>query len=99
MIQPFGDRVAVEVVSEDEQTPGGVYLPEQARDVPRQGKVVAVGPGALHVGGGDWTRVPMPCEEGDTVLFSQYAGTRVELDGTEVLVLREGDLLARMIED
>jgi chaperonin GroES len=91
MILPLGDRVAVEVISEKEQTSGGVYLPEQARDVPRKGRVLAVGPGSV--------RVPLPYEKGDVVLFSPYAGTHVEVDGAEVLVLREGDLLAKLVED
>jgi len=90
-IKPLDDRVVVQRLEQDEKTPGGIFLPETAKEKPQQGKVVAVGPGKLLDSG---ERAAMNVKKGDVVVFAKYGGTEVELDGKELIVMRESDLLA-----
>ena len=94
-VKPLDDRVVIEVMEESEQTAGGIFLPETAKEKPQRGKVVALGPGKLTDEG---ERAALNVKKGDQVLFAKYSGTEVEVDGKELLVMRESDLLA-VIED
>ena len=90
-LRPLGNRVVVEPIEEDEVTPGGIVLPETAKEKPQQGKVLAVGPGERDEKG---QRIPLDVKVGDRVLFAKYAGTEVKLEGKKLLILRESDILA-----
>ncbi len=94
-IKPLDDRVVVQRLEQDEKTPGGIFLPETAKEKPQQGKVVAVGPGKMLDSG---ERAAMNVKKGDIVVFAKYGGTEVELDRKELIVMRESDLLA-VLED
>ena len=89
-IRPLHDRLLVRRLEEEEKTAGGIIIPDSAKEKPAQGKVVTVGPGKLNDSG---DRVALQVKEGDTVLFSKYGGTDVNLDGEEYLILREDDVL------
>lgn len=90
-IQPTADHLVVEPVSE-EMTVSGIIIPDTAaKEKPQKGKVVAVGPGKM---GEDNKRIPMEVKEGDTVLFKEWGGTKVKLDGKELMIFREEDVLA-----
>jgi len=90
-VRPLHDRVIVKRVEEEERTAGGLIIPDTAKEKPQQGKVIAVGKGRILENG---DVVPLVVKEGDRVLFSRYAGTEIKLDGEEVLVMREDDILA-----
>lgn len=90
-VRPLADRVVVEPIEETEEMRGGLYIPDTAKEKPQQGKVVAVGPGRLT---DDGKRMKMEVEEGDRVLYGKYAGTEVTVDGREVLIVKESDVLA-----
>jgi chaperonin GroES len=90
-IQPLADRVVVQALEESEQTRGGLYIPDTAKEKPQQGKVIFVGPGKLSEQG---ERLSPDVKEGDTVLYGKYSGTEVTVDGDEYLILRESDILA-----
>jgi len=91
-LQPLGDRVIVQPEDDMEsKTPSGLVIPDTAKEKPQIGKILAVGPGALD---DDGDRLPMDVKEGDSVLYSKFAGTEVKLDGNEYLVLSSRDLLA-----
>ena len=89
-IRPLHDRLLVRRLEEEEKTAGGIIIPDSAKEKPAQGKVVTVGPGKLSDSG---DRVALQVKEGDTVLFSKYGGTDVNLNGEEYLILREDDVL------
>lgn len=89
-IKPLSDRVVLEVLSDNEQTAGGIYIPDTAREKPQQGLVLAVGPGRLNDSG---KREEMQVKVGDKVLFAKYSGTDVKLSGKEVKILSEKDIL------
>jgi len=89
-VRPLDDRVLVIRTEEEEKTPGGIIIPDTAKEKPQQGKVVAVGPGKLD---GDGKRIPMEVKKNDRILFSKYGGTEVELEGVEHLILRQDDIL------
>jgi chaperonin GroES len=93
-LQPLGDRLIVEVLEEEEVTIGGIVLPDTAKEKPQRGKVLAVGPGARDEHG---QRVPMDVGEGDEVIFSKYGGTEIRLGSDEVLILRESDVLGKLV--
>ena len=93
-LKPLGDRLIVQVVEEEEKTASGIVLPDTAKEKPQRGKVVAVGEGKLNE---DNHRVPVDVTEGDEVLYSKYGGTEIKVDGEELLVLRESDVLAKII--
>jgi chaperonin GroES len=90
MIKPLGDRVVIEAIAKEETTASGIVLPDTAKEKPQEGKVIAVGSGALK----DGVRVPLEVKEGDRIIFSKYAGTEVKYEGRELLILRESDILA-----
>ena len=90
-IKPLDDRVVLEVLEQAEKTRGGIFLPETAKEKPQQAKVVAAGPGRILENG---ERGAMTVKKGDVVIFAKYSGTEVEVDGKELLIMRESDLLA-----
>lgn len=94
-IRPLDDRVVVERMEAEEKTPGGIVLPETAKEKPQRGKVVAVGEGKLLESG---KRSPLSVKKGDSVLFGKYAGTEVNVDGKEYLIIKEADILAKIEE-
>nr|WP_223155085.1 co-chaperone GroES [Alkalibacillus aidingensis] len=91
VLKPLGDRVIVEVVEQEETTSSGIVLPDSAKEKPQEGQVVAVGSGRVTENG---EKVTLEVNEGDRVIYSKFAGTEVEKDGKEYLVLRENDILA-----
>ena len=90
-LKPLGNRVVVEPVEQDEVTPGGIVLPETAKEKPQKGKVLSIGPGERDDNG---KYIPMDVKASDTVLYAKYSGTEIKLDGKKLLILRETDLLA-----
>ena len=90
-VKPLADRVVVQALDEAEQTRGGLYIPDTAKEKPQQGKVMAVGPGKLSEQG---ERLAPDVKDGDTVLYGKYSGTEVTVDHEEYLILRESDILA-----
>ena len=90
---PLDDRVVVERLEAEETTAGGIVIPDTAKEKPQKGKVLAVGDGKLDDNG---QRVPLDVAEGDEVLYSKYGGTEIKVDGEELLVLRESDVLAKV---
>ena len=90
-IRPLHDRVVVRRVEEERKTASGIIIPDNAAEKPDRGEVLAVGPGKI---GDDNERVAMQVQVGDKVLFGKYAGTAVKVDGQELLIMREEDLLA-----
>jgi chaperonin GroES len=92
-LKPLDDRVVVKPLSAEETTKGGIVLPDAAKEKPQRGKVVSVGPGRL-LDSGD--RHPINLAIGDEVLFSKYGGTEIEIDGEDVKILRESDILAKI---
>ncbi len=95
-LQPLGDRVIVEVLDEEEMTVSGIVLPDTAKEKPQKGKVLAVGPGARDE---DGEYIKMDVEEGDVVIFSKYGGTEIKVGSEDVLILRESDILAKVVGD
>ncbi len=92
-LKPLGDRLIVKVVEEEEMTVSGIVLPDTAKEKPQRGKVLAVGDGKV---GDDNERVPLDVSDGDEVLYSKYGGTEIVVEGEELLVLRETDVLAKV---
>ncbi len=90
-IRPLHDRILVERVEEEEKTKSGIVIPDSAKEKPQKGKVVAVGAGKINEKG---ERVKMDVKEGDFVLFEKYAGNEIKMDGQELLIMREEDVLA-----
>ena len=93
-LQPLGDRLIVEVLDEEETTSSGIVLPDTAKEKPQRGKVLAVGPGPRDE---DGEYIKMDVEEGDEIIFSKYGGTEIKVGTDEVLILRESDVLAKVI--
>ena len=93
-LQPLGDRLIVEVLDEEEVLMSGIVLPDTAKEKPQRGKVLAVGPGSRDE---DGEYVEMDVEEGDEIIFSKYGGTEIKLGVDEVLILRESDVLAKVV--
>jgi chaperonin GroES len=93
-LQPLGDRLIVEVLEEEETTTSGIVLPDTAKEKPQRGKVLAVGPGSRNDEG---KIIPMEIAEGDEIIFSKYGGTEDKLGTDDVLILRESDVLAKVI--
>ncbi len=89
-VAPLADRVVVKPLEETEQMRGGLYIPDTAKEKPQQGEVVAVGPGRFE----KEARVPMDVKVGDKVLYGKYSGTEVTIEGEQLLILRESDILA-----
>src|SRR3954464_5560542 len=93
-LQPLGDRLIVEVLEDEEQTVSGIVLPDTAKEKPQRGKVLAVGPGSRNDSG---ELVPTDGAEGEEIIFSKYGGTEVKLGTDDVLILRESDVLAKVV--
>jgi chaperonin GroES len=93
-IRPLDDRVVVEPVAAEEKTSGGIVLPDNAQERPQRGTVVAIGPGKLLDSG---ERGKLSVSVGDEVIFGKYGGTEIEIDGNEVKILRESDILAKVV--
>jgi chaperonin GroES len=94
-LQPLGDRLIVEVLEEEETTVSGIVLPDTAKEKPQRGKVLAVGPGERSEQTGQL--IPMDVANGDEVIFSKYGGTEVKVGADEVLILRQSDVLAKVV--
>ncbi|MCZ6824728.1 MAG: co-chaperone GroES [Gemmatimonadota bacterium] len=90
-VQPLADRVVVEPLEESEEMRGGLYIPDTAKEKPQQGTVVAVGPGRLSDEG---ERMPVELQTGQRILYGKYSGTEVTIDGQDVLIIKESDVLA-----
>lgn len=84
MLKPLADRVLIEAAPAEEKTASGIIIPDTAKEKPLKGKVIAVGPGKPDE--------PMTLKEGDTVLYGQYSGTEIKLEGTAYLIMRESDV-------
>jgi chaperonin GroES len=88
--RPLHDRVVVKRIEEDTKTAGGIIIPDTAKEKPQQGEVIAVGPGARDETG---KIVPLDVKAGDRVLFGKWSGTEVKIDGQELLIMKESDIL------
>ena len=95
-LQPLGDRLIVEVLEEEEITVSGIVLPDTAKEKPQRGRVLAVGPGARDE---DGDYIKMDVAVGDEVIFSKYGGTEIKVGTDEILILRESDVLAKVVGD
>ncbi len=93
-LKPLGDRLIVKAVEEEETTVSGIVLPDTAKEKPQRGRVLAVGPGSRNE---DGEYVPMDLAESDEIIFSKYGGTEVKLGTEEYLILRESDVLAKVV--
>jgi chaperonin GroES len=93
-VQPLGDRLIVEPLEEEETTVSGIVLPDTAKEKPQRGRVLAVGPGGRNDKG---ELVPMEVAVGDEVIYSKYGGTEIKLGADDVLILRESDVLAKVV--
>ena len=93
-IEPLGDRVVIKPTPQEEVSKGGIVLPDTAKEKPQEGKIIAVGPGRLTEEG---KRIAMDVKKGDKVIYSKYAGTEFKLDKEELIIMREGDILAKKI--
>ena len=94
-LRPLDDRVVVEPVEAEEMTAGGIVLPDSAKEKPQRGTVIAVGPGRL-LDSGD--RGELSVAVGDEVIYGKYAGSDIEVEGREVKILRESDILAKVVK-
>ena len=88
--RPLHDRVVVRRIEEDERTPGGIIIPDTAKEKPQQGEVIAVGPGARDEKG---QIQPLDVKAGDRVLFGKWSGTEVKIDGQDLLIMKESDIM------
>ena len=95
-LQPLGDRLIVEVLEDEETTVSGIVLPDTAKEKPQRGRVLAAGPGPRDE---DGEHIKMDVDEGDEIIFSKYGGTEIKVGADEVLILRESDVLAKVIGD
>ena len=93
-LKPLGDRLIVRAIEEEETTASGIVLPDTAKEKPQRGKVLAVGEGRVNEDTGK--RTPLDVSEGDEVLYSKYGGTEITVEGEDLLVLREADVLAKV---
>jgi len=93
-LQPLGDRLIVEVLEEEETTASGIVLPDTAKEKPQRGRVLAVGPGPRDE---DGDYIKMDVADGDEVIFSKYGGTEIRIGTDDVLILRESDVLAKVV--
>lgn len=89
-VSPLADRVVLKALEETEQTKGGIFIPDTAKEKPQHGEVIAVGPGRYE----DGKLIPMGVKVGDKVLYGKYAGTEITHEGESFLILRESDVLA-----
>ena len=94
-VKPLDDRLVVEPLEAEEKTAGGILLPDTAKQKPQRGRILAAGPGKLLENG---TRAVLAVSVGDEVLYGKYSGNEVEVDGKEYKILREGDVLAKIVK-
>ena len=94
-LKPLGDRLIVRAIEEEETTASGIVLPDTAKEKPQRGRVISVGPGKLLDSG---ERAAIGVAEGDEILFGKYSGTEIKVDGEEIKILRESDILAKIIK-
>ena len=94
-IRPLDDRVVVEPLEAEEKTTGGILLPDTAKQKPQRGRVLAVGPGKIQDNG---KRSALAVSKGDEVIFGRYAGNDIEVDRREIKILRESDILAKVVK-
>ncbi|NLE02625.1 MAG: co-chaperone GroES [Fibrobacter sp.] len=92
-VQPLEDRIILKPIEAEQKTAGGIIIPDNAKEKPQKGEVVAVGPGKISDSG---HKVAVSLKQGDKVLYGKYSGTEVSIDGKEYLILRESDILAVM---
>ena len=92
-VDPLADRVVIRSLEDAEQTRGGLFIPDSAKEKPQHGEILAVGPGRYDEG----KRVPMDVKVGDKILYGKYSGTEVLIDGEPLLILRETDVLAILL--
>ncbi len=93
--RPLHDRVVVRRIEEDEKTSGGIIIPETAKEKPMQGEVLAVGPGERNEKG---QITPLDVKAGDRILFGKWSGTEVKMDGDELLIMKESDIMGVLEE-
>jgi len=91
-VYPLADRVAIRPMEETETMKGGLYIPDTAKEKPIQGDVIAVGQGRLEKG----ERVPMELKVGDRVVYGKYSGTQIDLEGEEIILIKESDVFAKL---
>ncbi len=91
-LKPLADRVVIRPIEREEVTKGGIILPDTIKEKPQEGKVIAVGPGRLS---DDGKPIKMDVKVGDRVIYARYAGTEIKIDDEELVILREGDILAK----
>jgi chaperonin GroES len=91
--RPLGDRVLVKRVEEETKTKGGIIIPDSAKEKPQEGEVIAAGPGARDENG---KLVPLELKAGDRILFGKWSGTEVKIDGEELLIMKESDVLGTL---
>ena len=91
-LQPLADRLIVKPIEREEVTKGGIVLPDTVKEKPQEGEVLAVGPGRLSE---DGKRIAMDVKVGDIVIYAKYGGTEIKIEGDEVIILRESDILAK----
>ena len=92
-LKPLADRIVVKVLTQEEKTRGGIVLPDTAKEKPQEAKVMAVGTGKVLENG---QKLPPEVKVGDRVLFGKYSGTEVKVDGEELVIMRESDILAKL---
>jgi chaperonin GroES len=92
-LKPLDDRIVVQLVEAESKSPGGIVLPDSAKEKPQQGKVIATGPGKML---DDGTRAHLSVKVGDTILFGKYSGSEVTVAGKEYMIMRESDILAKL---
>jgi chaperonin GroES len=90
-VKPLADRVIVRALEAEEKTAGGIIIPDNAKEKPQKGEIIAVGPGKISDSG---QKIDMSVKKGDKVLYGKYSGTEVTIDGQEYLIMRESDVLA-----
>jgi chaperonin GroES len=88
--RPLGDRVLIKRVEEEEKTKGGIIIPDTAKEKPQEGEVIAVGPGARDENG---KLIPLDVKKGNRILFGKWSGTEVKIDGEDLLIMKESDVL------
>ena len=91
-VKPLADRVVIEALEAEAKTAGGIIIPDNAKEKPQQGKVVAVGPGKVE----DGKKIEMEVKVGDLILYGKYSGSEITVEGKEYLIMRESDILAKI---
>ena len=90
-LRPLADRIVVKLIEQEEEKRGGIIIPDTAKEKPEKGEVIAIGPGKLLDNG---TRAPMEVKKGDKVIFQKYGGHEIKVDGKEIMILNESDVMA-----